>query len=127
MNSKSRFLPLLLLVLFAAGFPSLASLLKSCPQGVSENAVEAVRAVEELRSLGPTGLQVLLTHYANEINRISQSVGGVWTRSGNESRLRSTRWRNRKTATSPPYCTRISTKQRRLPLPARNPFCRCAC
>lgn len=52
MNSKSRFLSLLLLVLFS-----------------TQISFAAEPTLEELRSRGPAGLQALMTQYADEINR----------------------------------------------------------
>ncbi|HEX7335450.1 MAG TPA: hypothetical protein VF290_28410 [Pyrinomonadaceae bacterium] len=51
MNSKFRFLPLLLLVLFS-----------------TQTAFAAEPTIEELRSRGPAGLQSLMNQYAEEIN-----------------------------------------------------------
>ena len=55
MNSKFRFLSLLLLVLFSTK--------------ISFANEPSAAALEELRSRGPAGLQILMTQYANEINR----------------------------------------------------------
>lgn len=52
MNSKFRFLSLLLLVLFS-----------------TQTSFATEPTLEELRSMGPSGLQVLMTRYADEINR----------------------------------------------------------
>lgn len=52
MNSKVYFLSLLLLVLFSA-----------------QTAFATEPTVEEMRSMGPAGLQMLMTRYASEINR----------------------------------------------------------
>lgn len=59
----SRFLLVLLLVLFSAQI-SLANELAR--KATSENATPAI---EELRALGPAGLQTLMTEYAREINQ----------------------------------------------------------
>lgn len=68
MNSKFSFLSLLLLVLFSAQI-SLAN--KSAEalarKAVSENVAEASPAIEELRALGPAGLQTLMAQYGDEI------------------------------------------------------------
>lgn len=69
MNSKFRFLSLLVLVLFStqisfANEPAEALARKA----VSENTSSAAVAIEELRSMGPGGLQVLMSQYAVEIH-----------------------------------------------------------
>ena len=68
MKSTYSFLSLLLLVLFS---PQLSYANKSAEalarKAVSENAAEAVPAIEELRSFGPAGLQTLMAQYAAEI------------------------------------------------------------
>jgi hypothetical protein len=70
MSSKFSVLSLLLLILV-----STQTLLASEPakalarKAVSENVTESVAAIEELRSLGPAGLQTLMVRYADEINR----------------------------------------------------------
>ena len=65
---KITLLSLLLLVLFS---PQIAHANKSAEalarKAVSENAAEASPAIEELRSLGPGGLQILMAQYAAEI------------------------------------------------------------
>lgn len=70
MNSKFFFLSLLLLVLFSTQV-SLASESAEmlARKAVSENLAEASPAIGELRALGPAGLQILTTQYADEINR----------------------------------------------------------
>ncbi len=70
MNSKFSFLSLLLLVLVSiqiahANEPAEVLARKA----VSENTVESSQAIEELRALGPIGLQVLMAQYTDEINR----------------------------------------------------------
>jgi hypothetical protein len=70
MNSKFSFLSLLLLVLFSfqithATEPAEALARKA----VSENIAESSHAIEELRALGPTGLQALMAQYAGEIDQ----------------------------------------------------------
>ena len=69
MNSKFSFLSLLLLVLVSlqiarANEPAEALARKA----VSENMAESSQAIEELRILGPTGFQALMTQYVEEIN-----------------------------------------------------------
>ena len=70
MKSKYSFLSLLLLVLFSAQI-TLAN--KSAEalarKAVSENVAEASPAIEELRALGPAGLQTLMAQYGDEIRR----------------------------------------------------------
>ena len=70
MNSKFSFLSLLLLVLTSvqiarANEPAEVLARKA----ISENTGESSQAIEELRALGPAGLQVLMAQYAGEINR----------------------------------------------------------
>ena len=69
MNSTFRFLSLLLLVLFSAQI----SFATEPPEvlarkAVSENTAASSVAIEELRTLGPAGLQALMTQYAEQIN-----------------------------------------------------------
>ncbi|HEX5873160.1 MAG TPA: hypothetical protein VFY60_00845 [Pyrinomonadaceae bacterium] len=68
MKSTYSFLSLLLLVLCS---PQLSYANKSAEalarKAVLENAAEATPAIEELRSLGPAGLQTLMAQYAAEI------------------------------------------------------------
>ena len=70
MNAKFSFLSLLLLVLFSTQV-SLAneSAAMLTRKAVSTNAAESTAAIEELRSLGPAGLEALLAQHADEINR----------------------------------------------------------
>lgn len=70
MNAKFSFLSLLLIVLFSTQI-SLAndSAALLARKAVSENAAEAPAAIEELRALGPAGLEILLTRHAAEIDR----------------------------------------------------------
>lgn len=73
MNAKFSFLSLLLIVLFSTQI-SLAneandSTTLLARKAVSENNAEAVAAIEELRALGPAGLEILLTRHAREIDR----------------------------------------------------------
>ena len=77
MNSKFSFLSLLLLVLTSvqiarANEPAEVLARKA----ISENTTESSQAIEDLRALGPAGLQVLMAQYAEEINRhvASQAV-----------------------------------------------------
>lgn len=70
MNSKFSFLSLLLLVLFSTQI-SIANESSEAlaRKAISENIAEASPAIEELRALGPAGLQILMAQYADEINR----------------------------------------------------------
>jgi hypothetical protein len=70
MNAKFSFLSLLLIVLFSTQI-SLAndSAALLARKAVSENTAEATAAIEELRELGPAGLEILLTQHAGEIDR----------------------------------------------------------
>ena len=70
MNAKFTFLSLLLIVLFSTQI-SLAndSTKLLARKAVSENAAEASAAIEELRELGPAGLEILLSQHAAEIDR----------------------------------------------------------
>ena len=69
MNSTVRFLSLLLLVLVSAQIS-----LATEPAGVlarkavSENPTTSAPAIDELRALGPAGLQALMAQYQNEID-----------------------------------------------------------
>ena len=73
MNAKFAFLsllPLLLMALFSTQVAlanDSANLLAR--KAVSENSAEASAAIEELRELGPDGLEILLTRHAAEIDR----------------------------------------------------------
>jgi hypothetical protein len=69
MNPKFSFLSLLLLILFSTQI-SLAneSAAVLARKAVSEDAAEATAAIEELRALGPEGLEALMTQYADHIN-----------------------------------------------------------
>lgn len=70
MKSKYSVLPLLLLVLFSAQISYANKSTEALARkAVSENAAEATPALEELRSLGPAGLQILMGQYADEIKR----------------------------------------------------------
>jgi hypothetical protein len=68
MKSKASFLSLLLLVLFSAqnsyANKSAEALAR---KAISENTAEASHAIEALRSLGPAGLEVLMSRYADQI------------------------------------------------------------
>jgi hypothetical protein len=68
MNAKFSFLSLLLIVLFSTQI-SLANepLTMLARKAVSENPAEATAAIEELRSLGPAGLEALMAEYAGPI------------------------------------------------------------
>jgi hypothetical protein len=70
MNSKYSFLSLLLLVLFSTQTSFAAESAETLARkAVSESVAESSVAIEELRSLGPTGLQTLMARYADEIER----------------------------------------------------------
>lgn len=66
MKSKFSVLSLLLLVLFLSG-TSFANELAE--KAVSENVAESAVAIEELRRLGPAGLNSLMRRYVDEINK----------------------------------------------------------
>ena len=69
MNSTLRFLSLLLFVLFSAQISRATEPAEVLARkAVSENAVASSAAIEELRSLGPAGLQALMTQYAGAID-----------------------------------------------------------
>ena len=69
MNSTLRFLSLLLLVLFSTQISRATEPAEVLARkAVSENAAASSAAIEELRSLGPAGLQALMTQYADAIN-----------------------------------------------------------
>src|ERR1044071_4923937 len=61
----TRFLSLLLLVLVSAEISQANELARNA---VSEDTALSAPAIEELRSLGPAGLQTLMSEYAREIN-----------------------------------------------------------
>lgn len=69
MNAKFSFLSLLLLVLFSARV-SLAneSAAALARKAVSEDPLEAAAAIEELRALGPEGVEALMVQYAGQID-----------------------------------------------------------
>ena len=69
MNAKFSFLSLLLIVLFSTQI-SLAneSAAVLARKAVSEDPAEATAAIDELRALGPQGLEALMTQYAAEID-----------------------------------------------------------
>ena len=70
MNSKFSFLSLLLLVLVSiqiAHATEPAEVLAR--KAISENTSESSQAIEDLRALGPAGLQALMAQYADEINK----------------------------------------------------------
>ena len=85
MNAKFAFLSLLLIVLFSTQ-TSLAneSAAVLARKAVSDDPTEASAAIEELRALGPQGLDALMSEHANEINRhIDQPLlasGPEWQR-----------------------------------------------
>lgn len=66
MNSTLRFLSLLLLILVSAPICLANELARNA---VSEDAALSAPAIEELRALGPSGLQTLMSEYAREINQ----------------------------------------------------------
>jgi hypothetical protein len=69
MNSTFRFLSLLLLVLFSTQISFATEPAEVLARkAVSENAAASTAAIEELRSLGPAGLQALMTQYAEAID-----------------------------------------------------------
>ncbi len=70
MNARFSFLSLLLVVLFSTQV-SLANETAAilARKAVSSDARESTAAIEELRDLGPAGLEALLTQHAGEINR----------------------------------------------------------
>jgi len=70
MNSKFSFLSLLLLVLVSAKISHANEPAEALARrAISDNVTESTRAIEELRSAGPAGLQALMVQYADEINR----------------------------------------------------------
>ena len=70
MKSTYSFRLLLLLVLLSAQVSYANESAEALARkAVSENAAEASPAIEELRSLGPGGLQILMAQYADEIKR----------------------------------------------------------
>ena len=69
MNSTFRFLSLLLLVLFSTQISFATEPAEVLARkAVSENVGASSAAIEELRLLGPAGLQALMTQYAEQIN-----------------------------------------------------------
>ena len=70
MNSKFSFLSLLLLVLISTQVSYANNSTEALARkAVSENAAEALPAIEDLRALGPAGLQALMDQYRIEISR----------------------------------------------------------
>ena len=69
MRLKYPTLLLFFLLIFAQTLQAKSDPETLARQAVSENATESIRAITELRKLGPTGLQVLFQTYAEEINR----------------------------------------------------------
>ena len=68
MKSKASFLSLLVLILFTAQISYANKSAETLARKVvAENTAEASRAIEELRSLGPAGLEVLMSQYADQI------------------------------------------------------------
>ena len=85
---KTTLLSLLLLILFSAQISYANNSAEALARkAVSENAAEAAPAIEELRALGPAGLQVLMARYADEIKRHvanpSAAPGEQWQRIAN--------------------------------------------
>lgn len=76
MNAKFSFLSLLLIVLFSAQI-SLAneSAAMLARKAVSADPAEATAAIEELRELGPEGLEALMTRHASRINHHIENPG----------------------------------------------------
>lgn len=69
MNSTLRFLSLLLLLLFSTQISVAAEPAEVLARkAISENAAASSAAIEDLRSLGPAGLQALMAQYAAEID-----------------------------------------------------------
>ena len=69
MNSTFRFLSLLLLVFVSTQISFAAEPAEVLARkAVSENGATSAAAIEELRALGPAGLQALMAQYADEIN-----------------------------------------------------------
>lgn len=69
MNSTFRFLSLLLLFLVSTQISFATEPAEVLARkAVSENAAASSAAIEELRSLGPAGLQALMAQYAEQIN-----------------------------------------------------------
>ena len=69
MKSKFSVLSLLLLLIFVQTAFATEPAETLARKAVSENAAESSAAIEDLRALGPQGLQSLMTLYAAEINR----------------------------------------------------------
>ncbi len=67
MKSKFSVLSLLLLILFVTHTSFATELPELADKAVSENVAESSAAIEELRTLGPAGLNSLMKRYANEI------------------------------------------------------------
>jgi hypothetical protein len=70
MNSKFSFLSLLLLILVSTTISFANEPIETLVRkAVSDTPAEASPAIEELRALGPVGLQTLMKQYAGEIDR----------------------------------------------------------
>jgi hypothetical protein len=85
MNSKFSCLSLLLLVLISTQISYASNSAEALARkAVSESAAEASPAIEELRALGPAGLQALMDQYRIEISRHiadpSVASDGQWQR-----------------------------------------------
>jgi len=69
MNAKFSFLSLLLLILFSTETTfANDSATMLARKAVSANAADSTAAIEELRELGPAGLEALLNEYSDQIN-----------------------------------------------------------
>lgn len=85
MNAKFSFLSSLLIVLFCTqiSFANESSALMA-RKAVSEDPAEAAAAIEELRAMGPAGLEILMSRHADEINRHvadpGAAAGAEWQR-----------------------------------------------
>ena len=85
MRVKLSLLSLLLIFVVSAQFTFARESAESLAlKATSENNTEAVPAIEELRSLGPAGMQALLRQYDDEINRHianpTMAAGAEWQR-----------------------------------------------
>ena len=69
MNSTFRFLSLLLFLLLSAQISFATEPAEVLARkAVSENPTTSAPAIDELRALGPAGLQALMAQYQNEID-----------------------------------------------------------
>ena len=68
MNTRSRFLSLLLFVLFSTQISRAAEPAEALARkAISENTAASSAAIEDLRSMGPAGLKALMDQYASQI------------------------------------------------------------